>query len=258
LLIIPRIYVDRLRKSYPNPNPIDNLRLLTQAMQKASKKIFFEHKHEVDKLVLFQRAVSLNRFMSFNQVDESSLKRMTKGTPLHVLVSLNDDGVTWDTSKLKNYIDIAFKIAGVPDESLVRDLEGWWEPPTPEVPVPKAKTNALKELKLYLPSTRTKVEALREGKDNNPTNDPAKLGPLICDYYGKIWGEASQKSSRSEDMDRYLKDYHRRIDPSLISDITLETVLNAISMAPDTSPGPDGIPFSAFKATACISGPVIL
>jgi hypothetical protein len=34
--------------------------------------------------------------------------------------------------------------------------------------------------------------------------------------------------------------------------------MKAIQMAPDTSPGPDGVPFSAFKVNASLAGPVIL
>jgi hypothetical protein len=179
---------------------------------------------------------------------------MIKGTPLRVLVSRNDDGLTWNTTKLKSYIDISFKVAGVPDCNEEFEHGGVEAAAVP----PPRKPNALQELKLKLPSTRTKIEVLRVGPDRVPSADPADIGPLIKDHYEKIWKAADCDPDRQEKLHDYLRDYDRRIDPEDVLDIDLELVQKAIHMAPTSSPGPDGIPFSAFKANIALAGPVLL
>ncbi len=73
------------------------------------------HKHEINKVVLFQKAVALFRFISTKKApDDRTFLRMTKGTPLHLLASRSDIDDTWITTKLQNYINLAFKINGVP------------------------------------------------------------------------------------------------------------------------------------------------
>ena len=81
---------------------------------------------------------------------------------------------------------------------------------------------------------------------------------MIKEHYGKIWKAAEFGENRQEDLMKYLDDYDRRIDPSDILEIDIELVEKAIRMAPATSPGPDGIPFSAFKANVELAGPIIL
>ena len=127
-------------------------------------------------------------------------------------------------------------------------------PPPPQA---KTKTNALKELKFKLPSTRTKIEALRVDPDKTPSNCPEEIGSLIKEHYGKIWKGAELVENRQGKLRDYLADYDRCIDPNDILEIDIELVEKAIHMAPATSPGPDGIPFGAFKANVESAGPII-
>ncbi|MDR5650753.1 hypothetical protein QKW61_014350, partial [Staphylococcus nepalensis] len=85
-------------------------------------------------------------------------------------------------------------------------------------------------LKLTLPSTRSKVKALRASLADDPTDDPLLLGPIIAKHYKQVWKKAP--SADEECMEEYLEEYDRRIDPSLIKEISLETILQAIDMAP--------------------------
>jgi len=109
-----------------------------------------------------------------------------------------------------------------------------------------------------LPSTRTKIEALRVGPDKIPSADPNLIGPVIQEHYSKIWRAVDVGIDRQEKLNEYLNDYDRRVDPGEILEVTLELVQKAIRMAPDTSPGPDGVPFKAFKANLEIASPIIL
>ena len=242
--------------SFSDADPIKRLHALSEAMRSASKRIFRENKHEVNKVVIFQKAVSLYRYLSSKDPDDRVVIRLIGKTPLRLLLSRSDDEHIWNTTKLKNYIDLAFKVAGVPDcnEEFVFD-----ETVTSSVaaPAPK-KINALKELKLRLPSTRSKIQVLRAGPDHSPSNDPKIIGPVIQEYYSRIWKASSVGSDRSGSLHKYLEDYDRRINLDEIKPITIELVQKAIHMAPDTSPGPDGVPFSAYKAIVELAGPIIL
>jgi hypothetical protein len=240
----------------PNINPIERLELLTAAMQSASKAIFFERKREVNKVVLFQKAISLFRYLSTSVPDDRKLIQMTKGTPLHLLISRSTVDHTVITTKLQRFINVSFMVDGVPDCNDEFDHSA--NVFTPDVPIIGPKPNALKEIKLKLPSTRTKIEALRCGPDKSPSNDPNLIGPLIQKHYGKIWSRTDFGPDRHGELRSYLSDYNRRIEPDEILDVSLDLVRKAILMAPSTSPGPDGVPFSAFKANIDLAGPILL
>ena len=238
----------------PMANPLERLEIFTSAMRKASKRIFQDHRNEIDMVVLFQKAVALYNHLSSVHPDQGTILRLIDNTPLGALIYQNPNG--WCTSELKAFIDHAFEVAGTPDGAEEPCHEGG--APSPPPPQAKTKTNALKELKFKLPSTRTKIEALRVGPDKTPSNRPAEIGPLIREHYGKIWKAAEFAEDRQEKLEDYLSNYDRRIDPKDILDIDIELVEKAIRMAPATSPGPDGIPFGAYKANVEIAGPVIL
>ena len=236
----------------PGMNPIEKLRLISLAMVGASEKIFKDKKHEISKVVIFQKAVALYRYLSSDSPEDAKVVSMTRGNSLHRLLSRSEDDHVWNTSKLKDFINVAFKYAGVPecDEEF---MHGGIPTPTPA-----KKVNALKDLKLLLPSTRTKIEALRVGPDNLPSADPSLIGPVIQEHYSKIWRAADVGIGRQDRLAEYLCDYDRRVDPDEILEVTLELVQKAIRMAPDTSPGPDGVPFKAFKANLEMVSPIIL
>ena len=243
--------------SRPDANPIKKLQMFNDAMMGASRQIFTEHKNEINSVIIFQKAVSLYRCLSAGVPPDAEVLRIANNTPLLALLSRGADG--WCTTKLKSFIDNSFKIAGVPEgrEESKHDASPKAVPINFDQP-PQKKPNALKELKLKLPSTRTKIQALRVGPDNSPSSDPSKIGPVIQNYYGKIWQAVETGHDRRDNLRDYLEDYDRSVNPNDILEVTLDLVQTAIRMAPATSPGPDGVPFSAFKANMELAGPILL
>jgi hypothetical protein len=236
-------------------------------MHAVSKKIFFEVKERSDLLKTFQKAVSLFRTLSLPNPSDSDVIRISRGTHLLSLVSRNESG--WCTSPLKRFIDTAFEEGGSidpPEDALA----GVALPVTEEVDAPSEPTvldptspgkkhhSHLKELKLTLPSTRSKIEALRPSHDLPITDDPRTLGPLIQSHYGKIWRKVDHGRGRNTSLFSYLSSYNRVIDESKIKDITLPSILQSIHSSPNSAPGPDGIPFRAYKSLAALAGPVLL
>jgi hypothetical protein len=97
----------------PGADPLEKLRLLNCSMMGASKKIFLDHKNDINLVVLFQKAVALYRYLSSGEPLDATVLRITSNTPLLALVSRAEDG--WCTTELKLFIDNAFKIAGIPE-----------------------------------------------------------------------------------------------------------------------------------------------
>ena len=240
----------------PVASPLEKLQFLNSALVRASKQIFLDHKNDINMVILFQKAVALYRYLSSEAPLDAMVLRIADNT---LLLLLSRDSGGWNTAKLKKFIDNSFKLAGVPEGNEVaeQDLVLGVVPPC-FVPPPAKKLNALKELKLKLPSTRTKIDALRVGPNKTPSNDPAEIGPLIQGYYGRLWQAADVGPDRQEKLQDYLVDYNRRIDPCEVVAMSLELVQQAIHMAPASSPGPDGIPFSAYKANVKLAAPILL
>ena len=55
----------------------------------------------------------------------------------------------------------------------------------------------------------------------------------------------------------YLRQYNKRIDTSQLEKPDLEGVRGAILLPKNTSPGPDGIPFAAWRATVDLAAPIL-
>jgi len=97
----------------PQANPLMKLEMFSSAIRKASKQIFSDRRSKIDLVVLFQKAVALYNHLSSSNPDDDTVWRITKDTPLPNLITRDQAG--WGTSKLKIFIDVIFKTAGVPE-----------------------------------------------------------------------------------------------------------------------------------------------
>ena len=80
------------------------------------------------------------------------------------------------------------------------------------------------------------------------------MGNLVKDRWGKIWEKApcSIPGVRS-----FLKNYNKRLDPALFLAPNMDLTLRAISGAGDSSAGPDGIPFEAYRTLLGFAAPLL-
>ena len=247
-----------LRKN-PSANPISRLSLLSSAIHQAAKAISNLKDRTTPGVVIFQKAIALYRLVTSINPADSDILRLADGTPLLSLLHRTDIG--WDSTFLVEFINSAFRSHGSPelDGNVEDDVSPHPDPPdisTTTNVTPKA--NVLKELKLTLPSSRTKISALRTSTSSPPSSSPSVIGPIISSHYSKIWSPMVQGLERSPFLNSYLDDYDRTIDSSLITAPSLDLVLQAIHLAPSSSPGPDGIPFRAYKKLTDLAAQVIL
>ena len=75
-------------------------------------------------------------------------------------------------------------------------------------------------------------------------------------YWEKVWAPRSAQPS-DKDRSAFLNGYNKKVDPSLVPSPTLGNVEAAIARSKNTSPGPDGIPFSAWRAAPDLAAPLL-
>jgi exonuclease III len=121
---------------------------------------------------------------------------------------------------------------------------------------PYPKPNVLKQIKLTLPSTRRRLTAILDPSNPNdpPTTNPSRMTAVAKEFWGQLW---SAKPDDQDRIDQYLSSYRTRIR-SPIQKPTLHQVEQYINQTNNSTPGPDGIPFEAYRILSHITAPLIL
>jgi ribonuclease HI len=138
------------------------------------------------------------------------------------------------------------------------DLASLPHPPTttsknPPSPPRRNRKCIATQLKARLPSTRTRLRALRANLSSDPTSDPQAMAELAAGFWGPIWAPWSGK-----DPGAWLDGYRNRIVGG--KDLPLPTSLHfeqAISSTNDSAPGPDGVPYVAYRVLCDLAGFVL-
>ena len=159
----------------------------------------------------------------------------------------------WVDKKLRAAIE--FMLAdGIPDPVSNVPTEGLGPKPLNPGTNTNSIVEALRNIKLSLPSTKKRVTALRESAADTPTSDPSKLGSIVSAHYGKLWsGPTTDSATRSRMIDAYLDDYICPENARSLPKLALEHVKEAILSSGNSAPGPDGLPFIAFRRTVDVS-----
>ena len=71
------------------------------------------------------------------------------------------------------------------------------------------------------------------------------MAQVLRDKWEPVWNRPSPSNCN---IDEYLSDYKKKIDTTEIVPLTKELVTAAIYASKDSSTGPDGIPFSVYRA----------
>ena len=116
--------------------------------------------------------------------------------------------------------------------------------------------NPIKQLKQNLPRTQARLGGLRALPQDEVSSNGADMSRLAADFWGRVWTTRSPPTS-PEERAKWLQWYTKKVDHSLLSKPTLESVRSAVLNSKNTSPGPDGIPFAAWRAIPDISSRVL-
>ena len=113
-------------------------------------------------------------------------------------------------------------------------------------------TSRAERLSSILPNTRSKLSSLLD-EESISSDDPEKMTRIAYNFWAKRW----VLKPNATDPDAYLSKYPKVISTPVLSP-SLELVEQVILDMADSSPGPDGIPFSVYKKTVMTSAPVFL
>ena len=242
----------RLLSTQPEAKPLAKLNLFKEAIRNTAVKIKKARVARHARFAPFQKAVTLYRLLATRNPSDSEILKVTKDFPdLNSLFHRTSTG--WFTRDLKNFIDDTLAVIGVPEKNFGQNDA----PDPPPLQVKAGKSDVISDIKFTLPSTRSKVKALRPTTDGLPSTDPVVIGPVIQNHYKKIWSRCASSADDKRKMTSFLSDYDRKVKSELIKPVSLEVILQAIDVAPSTSPGPDGIPFRAYKLLNATAGPLL-
>ena len=104
--------------------------------------------------------------------------------------------------------------------------------------------------------SRKRVEWLFDSQNGTHTNDTDRMKEILEEHYAHVWGPPENENQ--DTIDQYCNNIEKRFDDNVSWDITLEDVRDAIiNSNHNSSPGPDGVTFSCYKSTNCISAEII-
>ena len=115
----------------------------------------------------------------------------------------------------------------------------------------KLPTSKLAYLAATLPKEKEKVTSIYDRQNECITDDPDRVTAIVHEFWRDKWQKRSTRNTKL-----LFKCYGKRIKESE-KPIEVEDVIQAIHDTTDTAPGPDAIPFSAYRATVDIAGPIL-
>ena len=140
------------------------------------------------------------------------------------------------------------------EEGSEPDLDTLPFPPTKAKSWREEKVHIAKRLKALTPSTRVRIRSMCSSINSTPTSDPIEMALISEDFWSKIWASKAGPCPKA-----YLRGHRNRLPRGhLIPLPTLDQILGAINKSNDSSPGPDGIPFLAYRTLADLVAPVLL
>jgi hypothetical protein len=231
-----------------------------EKFKKTLKKTHFTIRSSNDRnsLGLFVAAIRLLTVLSHPNPEPVSYREILASYPtLGSFISKTCGN--WNLGDLRDYVNNRFAIDGVPAETNLptdNSCDRETLANIPSLPTRTKISNALANIKLTLPSSRTTIKMLRPNINSEPSDDPNVLGDIIQNHYGSLW--KNDERNKDDCTADYLQDYDNHIDLNLFKSLSLELIARAVVNAPDSSCGPDGIPFSAYKALSDIANPLLL
>ena len=117
-------------------------------------------------------------------------------------------------------------------------------------------THPIKALANDAPSTRARIGSLRDKLEDVEAISDDERSRVAASYWSKIWAARPNPPPFSH-MKAYLSNYKKKVNTSLCPSLSEDDILDAIKHSSDSSPGPDGISFAAWRAAPDLAAPVL-
>jgi ribonuclease HI/exonuclease III len=123
--------------------------------------------------------------------------------------------------------------------------------PPPSAPAPHPITT----LKDKLPGSKARIPHLREEQADPPCFAEAGKSSIAAKFWSRVWAPRAFVVSGAE-RESFLAGYSKKVS-SPIPAPSLEDVTEAVESSNNSSPGPDGIPFAAWRAAPDLACPLL-
>ncbi len=207
-------------------------RCLFMAASKA-KKTRFEHASAPLRL---SQHLSLLRLITVLNQDLTRINIILSYAPSLADLVTFKDGRFWDTGLDSASRELFIAASGPPPSAVVR--------------------HPVTVLKDKLPGSKARIPHLRQEQADPPCFSEAGKSSIATKFWSNVWAPRSNRASDSV-RESFLSGYSKRVDSSLLSTPSLENVADAIKRSNNSSPGPDGVPFAAWRAAPDLASPLL-
>jgi len=112
----------------------------------------------------------------------------------------------------------------------------------------QSRQDPITAIKAKMPSTRNRLKGLRSSLDQEISEDPNRMGAITQEYYTGVWAKDANEAT-AEEVDEYLRPMDNVVPDSLQPICpTEDDLVDIINGSNDSCAGPDGIPFSFYRA----------
>ena len=209
--------------------------------EKGQQKIFGVQ----DSLTFLTRAIAVIRACAARKQDKDRIRAMlARYEDIKSIVTLEEGG-DFQTMELERQVEVLFS-SEMGDVGLSRDAED----PLPPLYLPGdgMAEDPIKAVKARLPNTRARLTHLKAVEGDILTCEPQAMGDIITTHYTGVWAYNHEGATDLEIWD-YLGDYDVRVPKGLQPRRpSPDDFIEAINESNDSAAGPDGIPFSIYRA----------
>lgn len=232
----------------------EELQLLKKSMKRASAEVAREHAESQ----VTTQADKLSCTMSFVRCAErgdvvGQIRNACKYTHLSSLVDPRDSFLR-ESRSLNQVRDHAVELASTDLSARLHELSAARKLNSAEYT--SKKEQRLVRLKRMLPGSTTALSAMEDPVSCQATSDPKEMARLLIEHWGRI---LTAKPVDRQLLSRWLRDLPDKVPQAADAcwTLTREHVAESRRRSHETSPGPDGIPYMAYRklgsyAVACL------
>lgn len=218
------------------------IKLLSKVMFDCSRRVIKEQTRKIPnslaKVRILSKAIHLLNTRSNHR--QERLRALTdRYSFLNNLIEVTDDTVS--TDRLEKVLNEIYSKQGMDSESILQSKSNNRFSFTPQ-------SNTI------LPKDRKCVVRMRAALKIPPATDPGKISTIIKDFWSQIF---KGKKLVYEAITKVLNGYSHKIEATFAG-LTLADIVHSIAISPNSSNGPDGIPFAAIRAISKYAAPIIL
>ena len=114
----------------------------------------------------------------------------------------------------------------------------------------------IKTIASKFPSTKTRLGTVRLDCDSPEAISDQDRAAVAAKYWSNLWSRRSNHITKTDRL-AFLNGYNKKVDSSLCQALNLDDIKKAILISNNSTPGPDGIPFAAWRAAPELAAPVL-